>query len=81
MADRTVNRNLAGRPVVYVETTVVSYLTAQPSRDVVTVERQQLTREWWEDRRQAFRVVSSQLAVQEASKGDRQAARRRLDEI
>ena len=77
--ERTVNRNLAGRPVVYVETTVVSYLTAKPSRDVVMVERQQLTREWWEDRGQAFRVVSLHLVVREASAGDRQAARRRLD--
>jgi len=58
---------------------VVSYLTAKPSRDGVMVERQQLTREWWGDRRQDFRVVSSQLVVQEASKGDMQAARRRLD--
>ena len=55
------NRNLADCPVVYLETTVVSYLTAKPSRDVVMAGHQQSTQEWWEDRKQDFRVVASQL--------------------
>ena len=33
---------------VYLETTIVSYLTAEPSRDVVQAAHQQLTREWWD---------------------------------
>ena len=39
------------KPRVYVETSVVSYLTARPSRDVVIAARQVTTREWWEGRR------------------------------
>jgi hypothetical protein len=42
------------RPRVYLETTVVSYLTALPSRDLVTAAHQQITREWWETRRTEF---------------------------
>jgi predicted nucleic acid-binding protein len=61
------------------ETTVVSYLTAKPSRDVVIAGHQQSTREWWEDRRQDFKVVASQLVVQESGKGDMPAAQRRLE--
>ena len=73
------NRERSDWPVVYLETTVVSYLTAKPSRDVVIAGHQQSTREWWEDRKQKFRVVASQLVLQEAGKGDMQAVQRRLD--
>ena len=72
------NKDLADRPIVYLETTVVSYLTAKPSRDVVIAGHQQSTQEWWEDRKQDFRVVASQLVLQEAGRGDMPAARRRL---
>ena len=73
------NRDMAERPVVYLETTVVSYLTARPNRDVVMAGHQQSTQEWWENRKQDFRVVASQLVLQEAGRGDRQATQRRLD--
>jgi len=35
-----------GKPRIYLETSVISYLTARLSRDLVTVGRQELTREW-----------------------------------
>jgi len=63
---------------VYLETTVLSYLTARPSRDLVVAGHQQITREWWETRRSSFEVYISQLVVQEAQQGDPEAAKRRL---
>ena len=63
------------------ETTVVSYLTARPSRDVVVAGHQQVTRDWWETRRSAFDVYVSQLVVREAREGDPEAAGRRLSVI
>ncbi len=36
------------RQSVYIETSVVSYLTARPIRDIVIVAHQQVTVEWWE---------------------------------
>jgi len=74
-----VNSKLSSLSVVYLETTVVSYLAAKPSRDVVVAGHQQSTQEWWEYRRQDFRVVASQLVLQEAGGGDVQVAQRRLD--
>jgi hypothetical protein len=62
---------------VYIETTVVSYLTARPSRDIVLAAHQQITHEWWE-RRTRFSLFVSQAVITEASMGDADAARRRL---
>ena len=66
---------------VYVETTVVSYLTSRPSRDVVVAGHQEITREWWEERRGAFEVYTSEVVVEEARDGDPDAAARRLEAL
>jgi PIN domain len=67
------------KPSVYIETTIVSYLTARASRDLYTTAHQQLTHEWWERERHHFRLVSSQIVIEEASFGDRQFSQKRLD--
>lgn len=65
-------------PTVYLETSVLSYLTARPARDIVTAAHQQLTARWWEVRRARFRVFVSEVVLEEAELGDPEAARRRL---
>jgi hypothetical protein len=47
---------------VYLETTVISYLTAVPTRDIVQAAHQQITREWWE-RRKVFDLFVSQAVI------------------
>ncbi|HEV2146427.1 MAG TPA: type II toxin-antitoxin system VapC family toxin [Longimicrobiaceae bacterium] len=63
---------------VYVETSIISYLTARPSRDLVVAGHQQLTLDWWQTQRPRFRICVSQLVVREASGGDPQVAGARL---
>ncbi len=63
------------KPKAYIETTVVSYLTATPSRDVVIAGHQQITRDWWHTAADRFELVASFLVVNEASAGDPAAAR------
>jgi hypothetical protein len=63
---------------VYLETTIVSYLTARPSRDLIRAARQQMTSEWWTARRSEFDLYVSQVVVDEASAGDREMAESRL---
>jgi len=63
---------------VYIETTVVSYLTARPSRDVVIAGHQQVTHEWWDTCRANYELCVSQLVLDEAGAGDAQAAQERL---
>jgi hypothetical protein len=58
------------KPKVYLETTVVSYLTAWPSRDIVIAAHQQLTRDWWKTCPGRFEVVASELVVQEVASDD-----------
>ncbi len=65
------------KPTVYIETTIPSYLTAWPSRDLVRAAHQQITREWWA-RREEFDLFTSQLVVEECQAGDSQAAADRL---
>jgi hypothetical protein len=67
------------KPRVYVETTVISYLTSWPSRDVVVAGHQQLTRDWWKASRDRFEVLASELVVKEAGAGDERASRDRLE--
>ena len=63
---------------VYIETTVVSYLTARPSRDVVIAGHQQVTNQWWDTRRSNYELCVSELVLDEAGAGDAQAAQERL---
>ena len=63
---------------VYIETTVVSYLTARASRDVVVAGHQQVTHDWWDTRRTNYELCVSELVLDEAAAGDAQAAQERL---
>jgi predicted nucleic acid-binding protein len=66
------------KPKVYVETTIISYLAARPSRDLTAASHQQVTHEWWQTARQHFTAVSSQLVMREAGSGDPDAAAARM---
>lgn len=62
---------------VYVETSVVSYLTSRPSRDVVVAAHQMLTRTWWRGR-MLYELRISQLVLDEAGAGDQRMRAKRL---
>jgi predicted nucleic acid-binding protein len=66
------------RARVYIETSVVSYLTARPSRDVVAAAHQQISLDWWDRRRNDFDLVASLHVVNEARLGNPEMAQRRL---
>jgi PIN domain len=62
---------------VYLETSVVSYLTSFPSRDIVVAAHQQITHAWWA-KRSTFELFVSEAVLSEAAAGDPNAAGRRL---
>lgn len=65
-------------PMVYIESSVISYLVSRPSRDVVIAGRQAISHDWWENHRQRFELRVSALVEEEISRGDSLAAQRRL---
>ncbi len=63
---------------LYVETTVISYLAARTSRDVIIKAHQEVTRAWWLKRRKDFEMMVSDVVLEELGRGDKAAAARRL---
>jgi hypothetical protein len=68
------------RRKVYVETSVISYLTARPSKTIIGAAHQQITMAWWE-RRSDYELLVSQAVWQECAAGDPVAAQRRLEAL
>jgi hypothetical protein len=66
---------------VYVETTIPSYVTARPSSDSIKLLRQIITQTFWENERHKYDLYISQYVVEECEKGDKEAAKRRVDLI
>jgi len=66
------------KPTAYLETSVLSYLAARPSRDVIVLAQQQLTADWWENQKDNYNLYVSTVVVEEASSGDTEAARKRV---
>jgi hypothetical protein len=64
---------------VYIETSILGYLTARPSRDIVVAANIEVTKEWWNIRRGDFQLYSSQAVVKETSQGDVVIASQRLE--
>lgn len=62
---------------VYIETSVISYLAARPSKTILGAAHQQITSAWWE-RRDEFELVVSESVLRECGAGDPDAAQRRL---
>jgi predicted nucleic acid-binding protein len=66
---------------VYIETSIPSYLTARPSRDVRAAAWQQITTQWWDEVRNQYELFTSALVIAEASEGHTEAAARRLQAL
>ena len=63
---------------VYVETSIISYLAAYPSRDLVVAAHQQITRDWWKTATARFDLHVSEAVLAELRAGDPTAGARRL---
>lgn len=62
---------------VYIETSVISYLTARPSKTIIGAAHQQVTLAWWETR-SLYDLVVSESVLRECGAGDPDASQKRL---
>ncbi|MEI7696375.1 MAG: type II toxin-antitoxin system VapC family toxin [Chlorobium sp.] len=69
------------KQIVYLESSVISYLTSRPNRDVIIAGRQAITLDWWENQRHQFELRISVLVEEEISKGDSSAAQQRFEKV
>lgn len=66
---------------VYIETSCVGYLTVRPSNNLIVMANMEITRKWWEERRENFSLYISQVVWDEASQGDSEMVKKRLEII
>jgi rRNA-processing protein FCF1 len=66
---------------VYLETTIPSYITSKPNRDIIVLARQEITREWWENYKAEYQLFVSQTVIDEISGGDEHYAKSRIELI
>jgi hypothetical protein len=67
------------KPRAFIETTIVNYLTAFPSKDADLARDQRLTRDWWATCGDHYELVTSPFVLSEARAGDAAMAKLRLD--
>lgn len=65
------------KPTVYLESSVIGYLTNRLSRDLIVAAHQQVTRTWWKKRRNQFELFISDFVIDEIGKGDNTASNAR----
>jgi predicted nucleic acid-binding protein len=66
------------KPLVYVESSVVSYCVARTSTNLVAAARQAITQEWWKTNFGRYELFVSAVVEREIAAGDPAAAQQRL---
>ena len=64
---------------VYIETSIIGYLSARSSNNLILMANVEATREWWDSRRSQFALYISQVVLDEVARGDRPIAAQRLE--
>jgi hypothetical protein len=64
---------------VYIETSILGYLTARSTKDLILAANMEITKDWWEFRRDAFTLYTSEAVLDEVAQGDAEIAAQRLE--
>ena len=66
---------------LYLDTSIIGYLTIRPSTNLITTSNSVITQNWWDTRRQNFTLYISEVVLEELARGDQEIATKRLDLI
>ena len=66
---------------LYLDTSIIGYLTIRPSTNLITASNSIITQSWWDTRRQNFTLYISEVVLEELARGDQEIATKRLDLI
>lgn len=66
---------------VYLENSVISYYTSRPTSDPIASAHREITQNWWPVAIKKYDIFISRLVIEEAIRGDINAASKRLEEI
>lgn len=68
-------------PLIYLESTIPSYLVARVSKDHILRGQQEATRKWWQENREDGQWFVSAFVEAEVARGHPDAAKKRLEAI
>jgi len=66
-------------PSLYLETSIIGYLTIRPTPNLITASNALITEDWWTNRRQNFVIYISEIVLEEVARGDQEIASKRLE--
>jgi hypothetical protein len=66
---------------VYIETSILGYLTARSTKNLILAANIEITRDWWEFRRGGFTLYTSEAVLEEVAQGDVAVATQRLETL
>ena len=64
---------------VYIETSILGYLTARSTENLIIAANMKITQDWWNFRRSSFVLYASEIVEDEAARGDEAIANQRLN--
>ncbi len=64
---------------VYIETSILGYLTARSTKNLILAANIEITKDWWELRRNTFTLYISEAVLDEVAQGDAAIAAQRLE--
>ncbi|MEG4441679.1 type II toxin-antitoxin system VapC family toxin [Microcoleus sp. AT9_B5] len=64
---------------LYIETSILGYLTARSTKNLILAANIEVTKDWWEYRRSAFTLYVSQAVLNEVAQGDTDIAVQRME--
>lgn len=66
------------KETVYIETSIIGYLTARATSNLIVTANMQTTKSWWDNHRDKFDIYISEIVIEEVSRGDSEMAAQRL---